>query len=677
MLRLIVRLNVGFTPEGRLSSLSARLQRQGIGRALAALSARLARLDNQIVRRFEHLPLAVVVVDAAGLEDLARNPEVLSFQEDGLSAPSLQTTIPLIGADDVWAAGYTGAGQTIAILDTGIDGGHTFLAGKVLGQACFSTTYAPDGASTLCPNLQDQQIGPGAGVNCSGIDGCDHGTHVAGIAAGQSATVSGVARGASLLAVQIFSRFDGVTCASFGIPSPCILTYDSDQIAGLDWVYTQRTGYSIAAVNMSLGGGSYVAPCDSDIRKLSIDTLRSAGIATVIASGNGYYTSALAAPACISSAVSVGSATDSNQVSSFSNVASFLTLFAPGSSVYSSVPGGGFETWNGTSMAAPHVAGAFALLRSRAPGATVDQLVSVLTSSGVLITDTRSGGSVTKPRIQVDAALAALEALLPPTNTPTSTSTATRTATSTSTRTSTPTHTATPTSTATPTQTATATATETPTNAPPAPTEAPPPTSVGPPDPIFADVPESYWAHDHIEALYTAGYVAGCQSTPVRLYCPDRILSRAESAVFVERGQHGALPDPPYPELATPSFADVPLTHWGFGWIESLWTDAFTAGCATDPLAYCPDRQHTRAEGSVFFLRIKNGASYTPPPADEIFTDVSPTAWYVDWVEAAYNEGILPACETTPLSFCPEAPLDRAWAAYMMVQAKGIPLPTP
>jgi hypothetical protein len=50
--------------------------------------------------------------------------------------------------------------------------------------------------------------------------------------------------------------------------------------------------------------------------------------------------------------------------------------------------------------------------------------------------------------------------------------------------------------------------------------------------------------------------------------------------------------------------------------------------------------------------------------------------WYAGWVEAAYTEGLLPACRSDPLAFCPDGPLDRAWAAYMMVQAKGgLPLP--
>jgi hypothetical protein len=187
---------------------------------------------------------------------------------------------------------------------------------------------------------------------------------------------------------------------------------------------------------------------------------------------------------------------------------------------------------------------------------------------------------------------------------------------------------------------------------------------------VFGDVPPDHWAFEYIEALYNAGFVAGCSADP-RLYCPDGVLNRAESAVFVLHGQHGAIPDPPYPPPAAPTFSDVSGGFWGYGWIESLWFDGFTAGCSTDPLQYCPDRQHTRAEGSVFFLRIKNGVAYEPPAPSLIFNDVASDAWYAGWVEAAYDQGLLPACSQSPLTFCPEDELDRSWAAYMMVQAKG------
>jgi hypothetical protein len=101
----------------------------------------------------------------------------------------------------------------------------------------------------------------------------------------------------------------------------------------------------------------------------------------------------------------------------------------------------------------------------------------------------------------------------------------------------------------------------------------------------FVDVPVDHWARGYIETLYYDGFVVGCQSTPTRMYCPSNILSRAESAVFVERGNHGAIPAPPYPTPAVPTFSDVASSFWGFGWIESLWTDRFTAGCGTNPLA--------------------------------------------------------------------------------------------
>jgi len=190
----------------------------------------------------------------------------------------------------------------------------------------------------------------------------------------------------------------------------------------------------------------------------------------------------------------------------------------------------------------------------------------------------------------------------------------------------------------------------------------------------FADVPLSHWAYDYIETLYTGGYIAGCSSDPL-LYCPDRVLSRAESSVFIMRGEYGTIPDPPYPPPGAPTFGDVDPGYWGYGWIESLWIDGFTSGCSTDPLLYCPLREHSRAEGSVFFLRIKNGVQYQPSEPVGLFTDVDLDAWYAGWVEAAYNEGILPECGTDPLIFCPEDSLDRSWAAYMMVQAKGLPLP--
>jgi hypothetical protein len=204
-------------------------------------------------------------------------------------------------------------------------------------------------------------------------------------------------------------------------------------------------------------------------------------------------------------------------------------------------------------------------------------------------------------------------------------------------------------------------------------TETPSPTPS--PTAIFDDVQPDHWAFDHINALYNAGYVSGCSSDPL-LYCPDNTMSRAEGAVFVERGIHDLSFFPAIPTVQV--FEDVPLDSWAAKWVTSLWEDGFTAGCGTDPLIYCPWQGNSRAEGSVFFLKMLNGNDFFPDtPTTQVFADVPIDSWFAKWVHAAYDAGLLVPCQTDPeLLFCPDDPLTRDWAAFMMVQAKGgLPLP--
>src|SRR5207247_1835953 len=119
-------------------------------------------------------------------------------------------------------------------------------------------------------------------------------------------------------------------------------------------------------------------------------------------------------PACVSTAVSVGATTKYDQVAYFSNVAPFLSLFAPGVSITSSFAGGGFAIASGTSMAAPHVAGTWAVLKQAKPTASVDEILQALSGTGVMIEDTLAETGTTRPRIQVDLALSApLNPVLP------------------------------------------------------------------------------------------------------------------------------------------------------------------------------------------------------------------------------------------------------------------------
>ncbi len=424
--RVIVRLAVSDTPGTWVNSdILQGLRRADITRAQNSVRAGLLNVRHQVRRQFEDFPFIALQVGADGLRTLELLRGVVEVVEDQLNAPFLAESVPLVQADQVWPGGSAGlaldgGGTVVAVLDTGVDKTHPFLGGKVVEEACFSTNDVNSSATSVCPGSAESSFIEGSGMPCESF-GCDHGTHVAGIAGGNGqdgavAPFSGVAKGAKIMAVQIFTMIsNSLTCSSFSLPSPCALAFTSDIMAGLQRVFNRRAALNFAAVNMSLGGGRFDSNCDVDPLKPIIDSLRSADIATVIAAGNDGFTNALSSPACISSAVSVGSTEDgslgttADEVSSFSNSASFLSLLAPGQWIDSSIPGGGFANFAGTSMATPHVAGAFAILKQATPTATVDQLLSALQDAGLPVTDARN--SITKPRIRILDALSELPAL--------------------------------------------------------------------------------------------------------------------------------------------------------------------------------------------------------------------------------------------------------------------------
>ncbi len=399
-----------------------RLEDRGI-QSQAASQAEVSRMaaglaDADVHIQFESAPLLAMSVGPEAVRALAGSPAVRSIREDVPQPPTLNDTMPVINGDTVHDLGWTGSDQTVAILDTGIDGDHEFFDGRIVSEACYSNAGGGGTGTTLCPNEEEEQIGLGASdatvdecFDEFGNNICDHGSHVAGIAAGAADGVlgapgDGVAPGADIISIQVFTRFDDDdACGGDPGDAPCVLTYTADQILALERVAELNDDFDIAAANMSLGGGESEDHCDGDDRKPIIDDLRAMGIATVIASGNDGFLNSVGAPGCISTAVTVGSTTNTDGVSGFSNRGPLLDLFAPGHhSVLSSVIAPDFGGKGGTSMAAPHVAGAFAVLQEAYPGADVDTLLGYMETTGVPVTydiDDEGNEQETTPRLDL------------------------------------------------------------------------------------------------------------------------------------------------------------------------------------------------------------------------------------------------------------------------------------
>ena len=271
---------------------------------------------------------------------------------------NLDESVPLIGAPEAWAAGLTGRGVTIGVVDTGIDASHPDLAGRIVETANF--TEEPDASDTH-----------------------GHGTHVASIVAGSGAASGGRYRGVAPDATLAVSKV--IDASGFG--------QMSWMIQGMEWAAAR-------APIVSMSVGVQMETDGTDPASLAADNLSEQhGTLFVVAAGNNFGNLAVGAPAAANSALTVAAVDKQDKLAPYSNAGPRLgdaavkpEIAAPGSDIVAARAAGTslgtvvddrHTTLSGTSMATPHVSGSAVLLKQAHPEWTAEDLRDALVSTTV------------------------------------------------------------------------------------------------------------------------------------------------------------------------------------------------------------------------------------------------------------------------------------------------------
>ncbi|MEM8961615.1 MAG: S8 family serine peptidase [Acidobacteriota bacterium] len=377
--------------EAPVENLASPLGRAAIREHSGRILDRLSDASFTLRHRYKAINALAGTITREGLDQLLEEPLVRRVDLDVGGQGQLGEAVVLAGFIPVWNAGFTGAGVTVAVLDSGIDSDHPDLSSSLSGEACFCF----DNGAGCCPNGATTQMGTGSGEDDHG-----HGTNVIGVITSDGIVApSGGAPDADIVSIKVLDENNSFCCTS-------------DVVAGLDYILTDRP--EVDLVNMSLGTfATFPGNCDTATSftmalAAAIDTLWQNGVVSFVATGNGASGTDMSAPACVANAVSVGAVYDSDigginfgtcsdattapdQVTCFSNSNDTTDLFSPGAPMTSSGLGGGTSTFFGTSQASPLSAACAALLLDAFPGMTPTDIENALEDSPTLVTDTTNG----------------------------------------------------------------------------------------------------------------------------------------------------------------------------------------------------------------------------------------------------------------------------------------------
>ncbi len=344
-----------------------RYKSNAYARLQMTFAASAVKLGVKVEQTFKNVPVVAVHIERDQQIDRLEGIEgVVAVHENLEFVPFLNESLPQVGQPAAAVMGARGRGTSVAVLDTGVDftdpafGGCTSPGQPAGCRVGFAAEFAlPDGA----------------------MDDDGHGTNVAGI-------VLGMAPATNILSLDVFERVAGDAITNvIGI------------VAAIDFLIDTKFLFNTVAMNLSLGTdglgsrGRCLSPVDSPFAEA-----QAVGIMPIVATGNDSQANRVSVPACSPWAVAVGAVDEADAVAGFSNGGSSIDLLAPGTDITAA----GF-TKSGTSMATPHVAGAFAVMAGARRDLSQYQLLQALKDTGVPITDPRQG-RVT-PRIQLNAAL--------------------------------------------------------------------------------------------------------------------------------------------------------------------------------------------------------------------------------------------------------------------------------